>query len=113
MTPGTYLGSNSATLNTIDTESGDKFTSKSVELMHHPRWYANAVVLPDGKVFVANGASVDEDVRPSGPPTVRIWRGSVRQTPRRAATGWTSACVCPPSRPLTTTSLSCATRTSQ
>lgn len=64
MTPGTYLGSNSATLNTIDTANGDKFTSKSVEPMHHPRWYANAVVLPDGKVFVANGANVDEDVSP-------------------------------------------------
>ncbi|MFC5729371.1 MULTISPECIES: galactose oxidase-like domain-containing protein [Nocardioides] len=64
MTPGTYLGSDSVTLNTIDTANGDKFTSKSVEPMHQPRWYASAVVLPDGKVFVANGANVDEDVTP-------------------------------------------------
>jgi hypothetical protein len=63
-TPGTYLGSNSVTLNTIDSANGDKFTSTSVEPMHHPRWFANAVVLPDGKVFVANGATVDEAVSP-------------------------------------------------
>lgn len=64
-TPGTYLATNTATLNSVDTAGGgERFTSKSVENMQSPRWYASGVVLPDGKVFVTNGASADEVVIP-------------------------------------------------
>jgi hypothetical protein len=75
--PGTYIGNASATLNTVDTSGAqEKFTSKSTGNLHTPRWYASGVVLPDGKVFVANGASADEVVAPGTGFPVRsteIW----------------------------------------
>lgn len=74
--PGTYLATDTATVNTVDTANGDAFTSKSTENMHSPRWYASGVVLPDGKVFVTNGASADEVVLPGSAFPVRtteIW----------------------------------------
>lgn len=76
VSPGTYLGTKTATVNTVDTAKGDAFTSKSTGDMKSPRWYAAGVVLPDGKVLATNGASVDEVVAPgTGFPvrTTEIW----------------------------------------
>jgi len=59
-TPGSYLGDNSTTINTIDTAHGDTLTSKAGPTLLNRRWYGSAVVLPDGEVFVTNGADRDE-----------------------------------------------------
>lgn len=75
--PGTYLANGTSTLNTIDLASGDEeFTSKSSGNLNTPRWYGSGLVLPDGKVFLANGASADEVVIPGSAFPVRtteIW----------------------------------------
>jgi len=69
-TPGTYIGDNSTTINTITTTNGaDTLTSKSGPTLLNRRWYGSAVVLPDGEVFVTNGADRDEvDAPGSGTP---------------------------------------------
>ena len=61
VTPGTYVGDNSTTLNTITTTGGtDTLSSKNGPTLLNRRWYGSAVVLPDGEVFLTNGASGDE-----------------------------------------------------
>lgn len=68
-TPGSYLGDSSTTINTIDTAHGDALDSKAGPQLLNARWYGSAVVLPDGTVFVTNGANRDEvDVPGSGSP---------------------------------------------
>jgi len=72
-TPGNYLGDNSTTVNTIDTTGGkDTLTSASGPTLLNRRWYGSAVVLPDGQVFVTNGADRDEvDAPGSGSPVLQ------------------------------------------
>ena len=71
-TPGNYLGDSSTTINTIDTASGDALDSKSGPQLLNARWYGSAVVLPDGTVFVTNGANRDEvDAPGSGNPVLQ------------------------------------------
>jgi len=72
-TPGSYLGDNSTTINTIDTTGGhDTLTSASGPTLLNKRWYGSAVVLPDGEVFVTNGADRDEvDAPGSGSPVLQ------------------------------------------
>jgi hypothetical protein len=72
-TPGGYLGDNSTTINTIDTAGGrDTLTSASGPTLLNRRWYGSAVVLPDGEVFVTNGADRDEvDAPGSGSPVLQ------------------------------------------
>lgn len=61
--PGTYLATDSVTLNTIGTATAEEtFESTSVRKLNRPRWYPHSVLMPDGKVFVTNGASADETV---------------------------------------------------
>lgn len=61
VTPGSYVGDNSTTLNTITTTGGtDTLSSKNGPTLLNRRWYGSAVALPDGEVFVTNGASGDE-----------------------------------------------------
>jgi hypothetical protein len=59
-TPGSYVADDSTTINTIDTAHGDALTSKSGPTLLNRRWYGSAVVLPDGEVFLTNGADRDE-----------------------------------------------------
>jgi hypothetical protein len=71
-TPGSYVGDDSTTINTIDTAHGDTLTSTSGPTLLNRRWYGSAVVLPDGQVFVTNGADRDEVVGPgSGSPVLQ------------------------------------------
>jgi len=64
VSPGTYLATDTATMNTVDTRNGDKLTSKATGKLNQPRWYGTASVLPTGEVYVASGASADEVVVP-------------------------------------------------
>lgn len=64
VSPGTYLATDTSTLNTVDTSNGDALTSESTEPLNTPRWYGTGTVLPTGKVFVSSGASADEVVLP-------------------------------------------------
>ncbi|HEU5034263.1 MAG TPA: galactose oxidase early set domain-containing protein [Mycobacteriales bacterium] len=71
-TPGTYLGDNSTTINTIDTAHADALTSTAGPNLLSQRWYGSAVLLPDGTVFVTSGANRDEVVGPgSGSPVLQ------------------------------------------
>ena len=72
-TPGSYLGDDSTTINTIDTTGGrDTLTSTNGPTLLNKRWYGSAVVLPDGEVFVTNGADRDEvDAPGSGSPVLQ------------------------------------------
>ena len=72
-TPGNYLGDNSTTINTIDTTNGqDTLTSTNGPTLLNQRWYGSAVVLPDGEVFLTNGANRDEvDAPGSGSPVLQ------------------------------------------
>jgi hypothetical protein len=76
VSPGSYLATDTATLNTVDTADGHAFTSEATGTLTQPRWYGTGVVLPDGKVFLVNGASRDEVVLPgTGEPILgtEIW----------------------------------------
>ena len=72
-TPGSYLGDNSTTINTIDTTNGkDTLTSTNGPTLLNQRWYGSAVVLPDGEVFLTNGANRDEvDAPGMGSPVLQ------------------------------------------
>ena len=65
-TPGSYFGDSSTTINTIDTANGDALHSQSGPQLLNARWYGSAVALPDGTVFVTNGANRDEVDAPGG-----------------------------------------------
>jgi galactose oxidase-like protein len=64
VSPGSYLATNSSTLNTVDTAHGDKLTSVATGNLNDRRWYSTGVVLPTGQVFAVSGASADEVVLP-------------------------------------------------
>ena len=64
VSPGTYLATDTATLNTVDTARGDALTSRPTGKLNRPRWYGTGIVLPTGEVYLANGASADEVVVP-------------------------------------------------
>jgi len=71
-TPGNYLGDTSTTINTIDTAHGDALTTANGPTLLNRRWYGSAVVLPDGEVFLTNGADRDEvDLPGSGTPVLQ------------------------------------------
>ena len=65
VSPGSYLATNTATVNSIDTANGDAFSTKNVAPMHTARWYGTGVTLPTGQVVVFNGATADEVAMPS------------------------------------------------
>ncbi len=64
VSPGSYVGSSSSTINTVDTTKGDSFTSEATGSLHSPRWYGNGVSLPTGQVVVTSGADRDEVINP-------------------------------------------------
>jgi hypothetical protein len=60
VTPGTYLGTNTSTLNTVDTTAGETFTSEATGNLNNSRWYSTGVTLPTGQVLAFSGADRDE-----------------------------------------------------
>ncbi len=71
VTPGTYLGTNTSTLNTVKLGPGgtETFSSKNTGSLNIPRWYSTGVTLPTGEVIAFSGADRDEVVAPgSGKP---------------------------------------------
>ncbi|GAC1445361.1 MAG: hypothetical protein NVS3B26_13000 [Mycobacteriales bacterium] len=66
VSPGTYLATDTTTLNTVtvDGKGGETFASENVGALKTPRWYPTGVTLPTGEVLVFNGASRDEVVNP-------------------------------------------------
>jgi hypothetical protein len=72
VTPGTYVGTSTSTLNTVDTAAGDAFTSEATGDMVNGRWYSTGVTLPTGQVLAFSGADRDEVVGPgSGTPVTQ------------------------------------------
>ncbi|MEO6206175.1 MAG: galactose oxidase-like domain-containing protein [Mycobacteriales bacterium] len=74
VSPGTYVATNSATVNTVQIGAGGKetFSSKVVAPMNQRRWYGSGVTLATGQVVVVNGADRDEVVAPGSGTPVRI-----------------------------------------
>jgi hypothetical protein len=71
VSPGSYVGTDTTTLNTVtvDGKGGEQFASANVGALNTPRWYSTGVTLPTGEVLAFNGASRDEVVNPgSGEP---------------------------------------------
>jgi hypothetical protein len=71
VTPGTYVGTDTSTLNTITIgEDGrESFASRNTGSLNIPRWYSTGVSLPTGEVIAFSGADRDEVVNPgSGTP---------------------------------------------
>jgi len=71
VSPGSYLATNTSTLNTVtmDGKGGETFASENVGALNTARWYSTGVTLPTGEVLAFNGASRDEVVNPgSGVP---------------------------------------------
>jgi hypothetical protein len=108
VSPGSYLATNSSTLNTIDTANGDKLTSVATGNLTKRRWYSTGVVLPTGQVFAVNGASADEVVLPGSAhpvtqaeiydPTTRKW--AVAATEAHGRTYHNTAILLPDGRVL-------------
>jgi hypothetical protein len=65
VTPGTYVGTDTSTLNTV-TIDGDSeaFSSENTGSLNNPRWYSTGVSLPTGEVIAFSGADRDEVVAP-------------------------------------------------
>jgi hypothetical protein len=72
VTPGTYVATDTATLNTVDVTSGLGFSSVSVGNLTKSRWYSTGVTLPTGQVLAFSGADRDEvDAPGSGAPVTQ------------------------------------------
>ncbi len=65
-TPGTYLATDTSTLNTVDTAAGDAWTTEATGPLNNARWYSTGVTLPTGQVLAFSGASNDEVFGPGG-----------------------------------------------
>ncbi len=71
VSPGTYVGTDTSTLNriTIGPDGTETFTSEATGTLNTPRWYSTGVSLPTGEVIAFSGADRDEVVAPgSGTP---------------------------------------------
>ena len=66
VTPGTYVGTDTSTLNRITLGPGGKevFESENTGSLNNPRWYSTGVSLPTGEVIAFSGADQDEVVAP-------------------------------------------------
>ncbi|HEX8002142.1 MAG TPA: galactose oxidase-like domain-containing protein [Mycobacteriales bacterium] len=73
VTPGTYLGTSTSTLNTVDVANGlTEWSSEATGEMANGRWYSTGVTLPTGEVLAFSGADRDEVVGPgSGAPVTQ------------------------------------------
>ncbi|MEJ7796328.1 MAG: galactose oxidase-like domain-containing protein, partial [Nocardioides sp.] len=71
VSPGTYVGTDTSTLNTIriGADGRESFASEATDALNNPRWYSTGVSLPTGEVIAFSGADRDEVVAPgSGTP---------------------------------------------
>ena len=71
VSPGTYVGTDTSTLNTITIapDGSESFASEATGSLNTPRWYSTGVSLPTGEVIAFSGADRDEVVAPgSGTP---------------------------------------------
>jgi hypothetical protein len=67
VTPGTYLATNTSTLNTVSTAGGtETFASQATGNLKNARWYSTGVTLPTGQVLAFSGADRDEVAGPGG-----------------------------------------------
>ncbi len=66
VTPGTFVGTDTSTLNTlkIGADGKEAFSSKSTGKLNTPRWYSTGVSLPTGQVIAFSGADRDEVIAP-------------------------------------------------
>ena len=66
VTPGTFVGTDTSTLNTlkIGADGKESFASKTTGKLNNPRWYSTGVSLPTGEVLAFSGADRDEVVAP-------------------------------------------------
>jgi hypothetical protein len=66
VSPGTYVGTDTSTLNTIKVGADGKeaFSSRTTGKLNNPRWYSTGVSLPTGEVIAFSGADRDEVVAP-------------------------------------------------
>ena len=71
VSPGTYLATDSSTINTVDTTKNDAMTSEATGSLNTPRWYGSGVTLPTGQVVVTSGADRDEVVLPGSETPVK------------------------------------------
>jgi hypothetical protein len=61
VTPGTYVATNTSTLNTVDVSGGaPSFSSAATGNLNKSRWYSTGVTLPTGQVLAFSGADRDE-----------------------------------------------------
>jgi hypothetical protein len=69
--PGGYIGIDDSRILTVDARRDEPvMTATTTGPLTEPRWYGSAITLPDGQVFVVNGADRDEVVGPgTGFPT--------------------------------------------
>jgi hypothetical protein len=70
-TPGGYIGVDDSRIITVDAGRDEPvMTTKTTGPLKQPRWYGSGITLPDGQVFLVNGADRDEVVGPgTGFPT--------------------------------------------
>lgn len=92
VSPGSYLGTDTTTLDTVnvDGKGGETYSSENVGALGAARWYGTGVTLPTGEVLVFNGASRDEVVNPGSgvpittpelyDPATRTWRKLASQS---------------------------------
>ncbi|MDQ1673558.1 MAG: hypothetical protein QOC98_2120 [Frankiaceae bacterium] len=73
-TPGTYLPTDSSTLNTVTIRGKrDVFKTEQTGNLNQPRWYGTGVTLPTGEVLLFSGATRDETNLPgSGNPIRQV-----------------------------------------
>ena len=72
VTPGTYVATDTSTLNTVDVSSGTEvFSSQATAPLSTPRWYSTGVTLPTGQVLAFSGADRDEVAGPGGGAPIR------------------------------------------
>jgi hypothetical protein len=68
--PGSWVATPLSTLTHID--SAGTVTNELTGTMHHARWFASGVLLPDGKVLAVGGADKDHAIDPSSEIAVRV-----------------------------------------
>ncbi len=66
VTPGTYFGTASSQINTVDIDASGKesLSSRNTGSLNAARWYGTGVLLPTGEALVFSGADRDEVLLP-------------------------------------------------
>jgi hypothetical protein len=108
-TPGGYLAVDDSRILTVKADKDEPvMTTETTGALNNPRWYGSAVTLPDGKVFIVNGADRDEVVGPgTGFPTTtselfdpKTKKWTLVDQQRRARTYHNTAMLLPDARVL-------------